>query len=211
MTKRRKFNINGPFVSHALEMRRSPAWLHLSDTARRVLDRLEVEHMEHGGAENGTLICTYKDFEKIGIRRASISRAIRECVFLGFLEVTQKGGRAISDNRWPSLYRLTYVSGRGKRPDVSNEWQRIKTCAEAEAAVRAAAITRNDETQSPRVRRALQEARKAKIVAVPHEEGDSASSLRGRAEWWLGQSMNASWPQATPSPIPLMISEKTGA
>jgi hypothetical protein len=48
-----------------------------------------------------------------------------------------------------------------------------KTCAEAEAAVRAAAISRNDETQSPRVRRALQEAREATIVAVPHEEGDS--------------------------------------
>jgi len=72
MSKRPKFNINGPFVSHALEMRRSPAWLYLSDTARRVLDRLEVEHMEHGGAESGSLICTYKDFEKVGIRRASM-------------------------------------------------------------------------------------------------------------------------------------------
>jgi hypothetical protein len=175
MSKRRKFNINGPFVSHALEMRRSPAWLHLSDTARRVLDRLEVEHMEHGGAENGSLICTYKDFAKVGIRRASISRALRECVFLGFLEVTQKGGRAISDNRWPSLYRLTYVSGRGKSPDVSNEWLRIKTTAEAEAAVRNAAINRNDETQSPRVRKACQEARKVKLAAVPYEGGNSGA------------------------------------
>jgi hypothetical protein len=112
MSKRRKFNINGPFVSHALEMRRSPAWLHLSDTARRVLDRLEVEHMEHGGAENGSLVCTYKDFEKVGIRRASVSRALRECVLLGFLEVTQKGGRAISDVRWPSLYRLISFGAR---------------------------------------------------------------------------------------------------
>jgi len=126
MTKRpRKFIINGPFVYHALEMRRSPAWRALSDNTRRVLDRLEIEHMEHGGTQNGFLICTYDDFEKCGIRRKSISRAIRECVLLGFVEVTQKGGRSISDCKFPSNYRLTYVGGRGKSPAPSDEWQAL--------------------------------------------------------------------------------------
>lgn len=132
--------------------------------------------MEHGGAENGSLVCTYKDFEKAGIRRASISRALRECVLLGFLEVTQKGGRAISDVRWPSLYRLTYVSGRGKSPDVSNEWQRIETDAEAEAAVSIAATNRNHETQSPRVRKALRGQGKAEADTDPGVEGNSAAN-----------------------------------
>jgi hypothetical protein len=80
--------------------------------ARMVLDRLEVEHMLHGGAEIGNLACTYFDFEKAGIRRASIALAIRQCVAMGFAVVMEQGGRAISDVRWPSRYRLTHVPGR---------------------------------------------------------------------------------------------------
>jgi hypothetical protein len=48
-------------------MRSSPAWLALPDNARRVLDRLELEHMQHGGAENGVLVVTFDDFERHGI------------------------------------------------------------------------------------------------------------------------------------------------
>ena len=33
-------------------MRESPAWHHLPDKARRILERLELEHMRHGGDSN---------------------------------------------------------------------------------------------------------------------------------------------------------------
>jgi hypothetical protein len=66
--------------------------------------------MMHGGAENGNLVCTYDDFENAGIRRMSISCAIQECVALGFVEVTVKGGLARADFKRPSNYRLTYVA-----------------------------------------------------------------------------------------------------
>lgn len=135
MAKRRKLDLDGPFVLHSLEMRESPAWRALSDTARRVLDRLEVEHINHGGAENGSLVCTYDDFCKAGIRRKSISRAIRECVALGFLEVTQQGGLVRADIRRPSNYRLTYVNGRHKSPDPTHEWRKLVTEEQASAIV----------------------------------------------------------------------------
>jgi hypothetical protein len=135
MARRHKLNLTGPFVLHSLEMRESPAWRALSDNARRILDRIEVEHMAHGGAENGKLICTYDDFQNAGIRRKSISRAIRECVALGFLEITIQGGLKRADIRRPSNYRLTYVNGRGESPDPTHDWRNIATSEHAAAAI----------------------------------------------------------------------------
>jgi hypothetical protein len=117
---------DGPFVTHSLKMRQSFAWRSLSNMGRRILDRLEVEHMTHGGAENGNLVCTYDDFYKAGIWRERIPSAIQECVALGFLEVTLHGGLTISDIKRPSRYRLTYLVGRGKSPDPTHDWRRIK-------------------------------------------------------------------------------------
>src|SRR3954447_23862008 len=102
----RKGSIQGNFVAHRREMRESAAWRNLPDNARRILDRLEVEHMRHGGAENGALPCTYSDFVAAGVRRASVSLAIRQCVALGFLVVTHRGGRSNAEYRNPSRYRL---------------------------------------------------------------------------------------------------------
>src|SRR5262245_55393238 len=114
-TPRRRLSALGTqWVSNSREMRESPTWRVLPDRARRILDRLELEHMRHGGAENGALPCTYNDFEEAGVRRASVAKAIRQGVCLGFVEITHRGGRSISNIRRPSLYRLTYVVGRGR-------------------------------------------------------------------------------------------------
>jgi hypothetical protein len=45
-------------------MIKSPAWSVLSLSARRVLDRIEIEHADHGGNDNGRLPVTYDDFER---------------------------------------------------------------------------------------------------------------------------------------------------
>ncbi len=132
--KRKRNSFNGAFVGHLLEMRESPAWAALPDNARRILDRLEVEHMRHGGTLNGELPCPYGDFEKAGVRRASIPRALRECKALGFIEIVRKG-YVTSTFRQPSLYRLTYVTGRGKSPEPTHEWKRITSPEHANAAL----------------------------------------------------------------------------
>lgn len=128
-------------------MRRSEAWRALPDNARRLLDRLELEHMEHGGAENGFLKCTYTAFAAAAIRRPSIALAIRQCEALGFLRVTKRGGRSISDNRWPSEYFLTYLAGRGRSLERTDEWKHISSKEDADRALHRAAQTRNYSTQ----------------------------------------------------------------
>jgi hypothetical protein len=147
MTRRRKNSITENFIVHPRSLRESAAWHALPDNGRRILDRLELEHMRHGGAENGHLPCTYSDFVKAGVRRASVSLAIRQAVALGFLEVTQRGGRSISRVRPPSKYRLTYINGRGRSQPATNEWKRIADAADAEAALTRAADQRNHESQ----------------------------------------------------------------
>ncbi len=123
MSRRRKTSIDGQFVAHRLAMIESDAWRALTLPARRVLDRLEIEHAHHGGMENGALICTFDDFARAGVRRQSVARAIRDLERLGFIEVTQRGRRAAGEFYLPSRYRLTYLHTKTGGP--TDEWRRV--------------------------------------------------------------------------------------
>ena len=140
-TRRKNNSIVGQFVAHPRELRESSAWLALPDNARRILDRLEIEHMRHGGAENGTLPCTYSDFVLHGLR----------------------GGRSISEFRNPSRYRLTYINGRGMSAIKSDEWRRITSADAATAALQRAAEEKNHATQAIRRMAKLKKAGRASV------------------------------------------------
>jgi hypothetical protein len=137
MSSRHKPNkIAEQFIAHTREMRESIAWRYLPDNARRILDRLELEHMHHAGGENGRLPCTYTDFAQAGIRRRSVSLAIQQCEALGFLEVTTRGGLSRAGSKWPSLYRLTYPTGSSSSAQPTHDWRKIKTRDEALSVLR---------------------------------------------------------------------------
>jgi hypothetical protein len=122
-------------------MRESPAWRALSFPARKVLDRIELEHMHHGGAENGKLPVTYRNFEDAGVRRHSVANALRELTALGFIEVTRKGYGGAAEVRAPSLYRLTYLPAWNAGPKEgtgTHDYLKIKTDEEAETKAAAA-------------------------------------------------------------------------
>jgi hypothetical protein len=72
-------------------MLESPAYRVLSLAAHRVLSRIEIEFLHHGGKDNGKLPVTYEQFVEYGMDRASIALAIRETEALGFIEVTERG------------------------------------------------------------------------------------------------------------------------
>lgn len=135
---RKRLQIEGQFVAHRREMRESHAWLALPWNARRVLDRLELEHMAHGGQENGNLVCTYEQLKAAGLRGPSIALAINECEALGFIEVTQRGAPSLSKYRKPSTYRITYLHGREKSAAATDDWQKIKTAEQAAQALETA-------------------------------------------------------------------------
>ena len=135
MNRRRRTAIDGQFAWHLIDMLRSPAWCALSLSARRLLDRVEIEMAEHGGTDNGKLPVTYDDFGRYGIHRHAIAPAIREAVALGFLEVTEPGRAGNAEWRKPNLFRLTY---RNTDYKPTNEWKRIETDEQARAIARTA-------------------------------------------------------------------------
>ncbi len=113
---------NGQFLGRTREMLKSPAFRGLSLTALRILARLEIEHMDHGGRDNGKLAVTYVDFMEYGVRgRRHIKPAIDELVDAGFIEITRKGRAGNREFRQPSLYRLTYVHTNTAGP--TDEWR----------------------------------------------------------------------------------------
>jgi hypothetical protein len=117
-------------------MMESPAFRTLTHSARRVLDRIEIEHAHHGGNDNGQLPVTYDQFIEYGIHHNAIAPAIREIEALGFIEITKHGRAGNAEWRRPNKFRLTYrYSGRANPTD---DWRKIRTTAEAEMVAKAA-------------------------------------------------------------------------
>jgi hypothetical protein len=126
---RRKNKIAGQFAPRRIEMLESPAFQVLTLSARRVLDRLEIEHAHHGGFDNGNLPVTKVDFMEYGIHDHAVAPALRELEALGFIEITEHGRSGNGEYRRPNKFRLTYLhTGRANPTD---EWTGIKTVEEA--------------------------------------------------------------------------------
>ncbi|MFZ2068389.1 MAG: hypothetical protein WAV27_20645 [Xanthobacteraceae bacterium] len=130
--------IRGSWVAYRVDMLESPAFCELNLSERRVLNRLEIEHMSHGGRENGILATTYDDFQVYGIHRHSIGPAIRCLVALGFLEVTEAGRAGNAEWRRPNRFRLTYLKCLTENLNETDEWRRIETDEGARALAKAA-------------------------------------------------------------------------
>ena len=120
-------------------MQESYAYRVLSLSARKVMDRLEIELARHGfkPEENGQLRCSYEHFVEYAVDRHSIAPAIRELVALGFVEVTRKGSAGNSDHRQATMFLLTYRPS-GSDVMTKNSWRRILSLEEAEAVARSA-------------------------------------------------------------------------
>lgn len=146
------------YLGRNLRMLDSPAWRALSDNGRRVVERLEIQHMLTALKENGRLCCTYDDFERAGVRRASIRLAIEEAVALGFVEVTRRGYSARMEIRVPSLYRLTYVKTNKDKQKPTDEWLAIVDDREARDALRKALASLHEERADKRERLAAKKA-----------------------------------------------------
>jgi len=120
------------------EMLESPAWRALTGNAMKVVLRIALEHLKHGGVENGLLPVTYQDFVRWGVRRNAIREAIVVAINLGWIDKTSTGEVPWhGDIRRPSAFALTWLP-RHNGTLASNRWTHIKSDAHAKAATRAA-------------------------------------------------------------------------
>ncbi|MFZ5671732.1 MAG: hypothetical protein ACOZAM_02085 [Pseudomonadota bacterium] len=123
--------IGEPFIWKTLRLISSDAWRFRSIHCTRLLDFLEIEHLRHGGVENGALVAPYNQLETFGIGRRFISKTIAEAETRKLVEVKRGGlkGRGMSDL---SRFRLTYcwtksrVNGLWDWHLPTDDWQTYK-------------------------------------------------------------------------------------
>ena len=117
------------FIQHWKKLLESPAWRSLSRYSFLALFRLEAEHCNHAGKENGWLIVTYDQFEEWGIPRKWIKPTITDLVNVKLLVIERQGKAAKSGDGTPTLYRLTYlpskhvpIAGSPYYLEPTNDW-----------------------------------------------------------------------------------------
>ena len=118
------------------ELLSAPVWASLSINARRVLDRLMVEHVAQGGLANGELCVSYDQFVEAGCSRRLVSTAIAELEAAGVAAVRRRG--RIAGENLPNWYRLTWMGARDANGEImapSHEW-RARTAAHVQRALR---------------------------------------------------------------------------
>lgn len=121
LDKKRKVPTDqGPWIPMTLEFLRSNAVRSLSINARKVLDRLIVEHLAHGGFNNGNLITPHRQFIECGVTAYLVADAVEELVFKGLIKCRK--GRAGDGTSHPNIYTLTFtMQYDGTAP--TNEWR----------------------------------------------------------------------------------------
>jgi len=92
-----------PWTWVTREMLRGPAWRGLGINARRLIDFLMVEHMNHGGKSNGFLLAPRHQLEEAGISHRHITAAIDEARAAQLITVKRGTGRR------PSTFALTWL------------------------------------------------------------------------------------------------------
>ena len=131
-----------PWIWLTREMVESPAWRVLTHPALKVVMRVALEHMSHGGVCNGALPITYDDFTAYGVRRSSIRKGIAEAIALGFVDRIREGRKAWGGGRGaPAEYRLAWVpmaAGTADSTTTNDRWRTFKTIAAAQAVADAA-------------------------------------------------------------------------
>ena len=112
------------FIPHRLELLTSPAWNAAPAQLRRMIERLEVEHLRHGGMKNGNLFVSYSKFSACGISRRQIRGLTELGQGLGLLECRQDVDASNGRIRPPNAYRLTYVPEEGHKAPT-DEWRSV--------------------------------------------------------------------------------------
>ncbi|ACA18247.1 hypothetical protein M446_3874 [Methylobacterium sp. 4-46] len=151
----------GHWTSLGRDLLDSHAWRAQSINCRRVIDRILLEHIGHGGLTNGALAVTHADFGRHGIRGNSVLPAIEEAIALGLIRREREGHRAWGAFKGrAAMFGLTWFGTVDGRPP-SNEWKRFGSREEAEQAAKNAR-QRVEESASSRP------ARRNRVNPVPN-------------------------------------------
>ncbi len=112
----------GGWIAETREFLESAAYRTLSINARRILDRLKIEHIGHDRTQNGNLIVTHEQFIEYGVTCDYVADGLDECAFKGLVKIRR--GRAGDGTAHPNVYTLTF-DGTHDGLAATNEWRRF--------------------------------------------------------------------------------------
>jgi len=152
--RRYEYEAPAPYFQFPLELIGSVALAALSLGARRVLDRLIIEHLGNAGKHNGKLAVSYVQLAAhAGVQKKEIAAALAELVDLGLIVIAHgRRPKGVAKTR-PNFYRLTFLPDHeGVWP--SEEWRRFEPSEGAgPIAWRAALVRAKDIAHAARKRR----------------------------------------------------------
>lgn len=129
---------NEPWIWLTQAILESFAWRALSGGAQKVIHRIALEHMLHGGSQNGDLPVPWSDFEAYGIGSASVLPAIEEAIAVGLIQRTDPGHKAWGGFKGRAArYRLCWLPTHDGKPSVES-WRRFESLADARKVATAA-------------------------------------------------------------------------
>ena len=91
------------FVKLTRDLLESEAWRSLGINARRFIDFLMLEHLRHGGRQNGKLKAPQRQLAIVGVDSHYAARAIREAEAAGLVDAHRHGIRVAT------TYTLTWL------------------------------------------------------------------------------------------------------
>ena len=123
-----KHKIEGQFVPLTEKLLDSKAWAAAGTHVRRLIDFLMIEHLRHGGQENGKLKAPWRQLCDFGtgarIPERFLADTIEEAIALGLVDA-QRGSRRLA-----STYALTWLHLHDGTPP-SNRFTECDVVAEA--------------------------------------------------------------------------------
>ena len=130
--------VSKQYLQVPADLLRSPAYTALNIHEIKTLRRIEIEHVEHGGKDNGRLPVTHADIKRHGVGHKYVTPSQRVLEGLGLIECTDRGRAGTGEFRKPNLWRLTYISTKSAAGWVepTHEWAKIETPAEADQIAR---------------------------------------------------------------------------
>ena len=143
--------VDQPWVWLTRDLLASYAWRSMSANARRLVERVMLEHMAHGGAENGALPVTYDDLSSWGIRLNSVAPSIAEAVALGLIEHHPGRAAHIAGKGHAQLFRLSWLPTCEGEPALTR-WQAFASLEDAQATAKAARAQGTDGRHNARRR-----------------------------------------------------------
>lgn len=147
----KKWKFDEAFVREPMSLLESPAYRALNFPALKILGFLKLEHLRHGGAENGLLQAPYRQLELLGISARNVHPALRMLEELGFIRLTSDGFR-LGGRPSAARYALTWLPTCDGRPPTE-DYKRISVADikayKAEKKVEAARV-RKTETACPK-------------------------------------------------------------